>query len=46
MKKFIAIAALAVAAIGTVIPVQAATSCGCSDCGGKCCPCACEAGCC
>jgi hypothetical protein len=43
MKKFI-IAFLAVTALA--FTATAKPACDCSDCGGKCCPCDCGAGCC
>jgi hypothetical protein len=44
MKKilFAIMAVVALAFTATAKPAD----CKCSDCGGKCCPCACEAGCC
>jgi hypothetical protein len=43
MKKFL-FALLAVTALA--FTVTAAAPCTCTDCGGKCCPCDCSAGCC
>ncbi|MEX1118122.1 MAG: hypothetical protein WEB60_04940 [Terrimicrobiaceae bacterium] len=44
MKKFLLVASLIAVAAGSALAAKAA--CVCDSCGGKCCPCACEAGCC
>jgi len=44
MKKFL-IALLAIAGLSLTASAKPA-DCKCTDCGGKCCPCDCKAGCC